>query len=80
MDFNYDKLRGKIKEKCGTQDRFAERMNLGRVSISQRLNNKLDFTSKEIEKACKILDIPYSEIPEYFFRLTSSETRTTKTA
>lgn len=76
MSFDYSKLRGKIKEQCGTQEIFAEKMNIGRVSLSQRLNNKLDFSSKEIERACKVLGISYAEIPEYFFCTISSETRT----
>lgn len=37
--FNYDKLRGRIKERLGTQDRFAKAIGLGRVSVSQSLNN-----------------------------------------
>lgn len=77
MGFNYEKLLGKIKEKCGTQDVFAQRMQLGRVSINQRLNNKLDFGAREIKRACTILEIPETEIPLYFFCEQSSETRTT---
>ncbi len=44
MRWNYSKLRGKIKEVCGTQDVFAEKINIGRVSLSQRLNNLLEFS------------------------------------
>ena len=67
MEWNYQKLRGKIKEICETQDNFAERLGIGRVSLSQRLNNLLEFTQKEIYKSCEILGISLSEIPEYFF-------------
>lgn len=67
MRFDYSKLLGKIKEKCKTQDEFARKMHLGRVSVSQRLNNKLDFDAREIQLACEILDIPKEEIPVYFF-------------
>lgn len=73
MSFDYSKLSGKIKEVCKTQDEFAKRMGLGRVSISQRLNNKLDFTTTEINKACAILGISKTEIPAYFFCANSSE-------
>lgn len=76
MTFDYSKLLGKIREKCGTQDKFAELLGIGRVSLSQRLNNRLDFDAKEMKKSCAILDIPESEIPEYFFCTLSSETRT----
>lgn len=73
MSFDYSKLCGKIKEVCRTQDEFARRMGLGRVSISMRLNNKLDFSNREIRNACDILGIPKDEIPSYFFCLNSSE-------
>lgn len=67
MSWDYNKLRGKIKEVCGTQDEFARRLNIGRVSLSQRLNNQLEFSQKEIFSACDILGINYLDIPTYFF-------------
>jgi transcriptional regulator with XRE-family HTH domain len=68
MVFDYSKLRGKIKEVFGTQDKFAERLGIGRVSLSQRLNNLLEFTQKEILQACELLHIPIEQMPEYFFK------------
>lgn len=67
MDFNYQKLRGKIKEMFGTQDRFSEALGIGKVSLSRRLNNVLDFSNEEIYNSCILLDIPLHEIPIYFF-------------
>jgi hypothetical protein len=69
MAFDYSKLRGKIKEVYGTQDNFAMALGIGRVSLSQRLNNILDFSQDEIHKACNILGINTEEIPMYFFKL-----------
>lgn len=69
MKWNYQKLRGKIKEVCGTQDSFAEKLGINRVSLSQRLNNLLEFTQNEIYKSCEILGIELDEIPDYFFTL-----------
>lgn len=69
MSWNYAKLRGRIKEKCGTQDEFALRIGMGRVSLSQRLNNMLEFSQDEIMKSCEVLEIDQSEIPVYFFNL-----------
>ncbi len=66
-EFDYSRLRGRIKEKCDTQDAFAERLGIGRVSLSQRLNNLLDFSQDEMFKACDVLDINKAEIPSYFF-------------
>lgn len=65
--FDYSRLLGKIKEKCGTQDAFARLMGMSRTSLSKRLNNLLDFTSDEMLKACKILGLCENEIPLYFF-------------
>ncbi len=67
MEFDYSKLRGKIKEVFGTQDQFALKMKMGRVSLSQRLNNALQFSQREIERACNLLGIPPEEISVYFF-------------
>jgi len=69
MKWNYQKLRGKIKEVCGTQDSFAEKLGINRVSLSQRLNNLLEFTQNEIYKSCEILGIELVEIPDYFFTI-----------
>lgn len=67
MKWNYSKLRGKIKEIFGTQDAFAEAIGIGRVSLSQRLNNMLEFTQEEMFRACDLLGIPMCDIQEYFF-------------
>ena len=66
--FDYDKLRGKIKEVYRTQKKFAKSLGIGTVSLSQRLNNQLEFTSSEISKSCDLLNVPLEEIPVYFFR------------
>lgn len=70
MVWNYDKLRGKIREVCGTQDSFAEQLGIGRVSLSQRLNNQLEFSQDEIFRSCDVLGVKYEEIPIYFFTRT----------
>lgn len=67
MAWDYSKLRGKIREVCGTQDAFADKIGIGRVSLSQRLNNVLEFSQDEMFKSCEVLNIDKSEIPVYFF-------------
>lgn len=67
MAFDYSKLKGKIREVCGTQEEFAQKIGIGRVSLSQRLNNYLDFSQNEIKKACEVLGLNDSDIPTYFF-------------
>jgi len=67
MAFNYSKLRGRIREVFGTQDRFAEAMGRSNTSISQKLNNKSEWTQKEISRAVEVLGIDDVDIPAYFF-------------
>jgi len=67
VSFDYSKLRGKIKEHCGTQAVLAQRMGLSHAALSDKLNEKSDFSRNEISKMCDILGIPRSEIDVYFF-------------
>ncbi len=67
IQYDYSKLKGRIKEVCGTQDALASRIGLGRVTLSQRLNNISNFPQGEIAKMTKELNIPNEEIPVYFF-------------
>lgn len=67
MGFNYNKLRGVITEKCRTQTAFAQAMGRSHASISDKLNNKVQWTQAEIFKACEVLGIPENEITIYFF-------------
>lgn len=69
MSFDYSKLKGKIKEFYDTQENFSKALGLGRTSISQRLNNHLEFSQEEIYKACELLKLELKEIPEYFFKI-----------
>jgi transcriptional regulator with XRE-family HTH domain len=69
MAFDYNKLRGRIKEMYGTQDAFAEAIGIGRVSLSEKLNNKVEFKQREINKACDVLKIPIEDMTDYFFKL-----------
>lgn len=61
------KLRGRIKEKGFTEQEFANMLSLSRTSLSLRMNGKTEWSLSDIEKACEILSIPSTEIPEYFF-------------
>lgn len=65
--YDYGKLRGKIREKYGTQENFAEALQIGTVSLSKRLNCSLEFSQNEINRAIDILDIPRENVTEYFF-------------
>lgn len=69
ITFDYSKLRGRIREILGTQNNFADAIGLGRVSVSQRLNNQLEFSQKEMFDSAEALHFPKSQIPEYFFTI-----------
>lgn len=64
---DYRKLKGKIKEVYDTQWAFAKAMGMSYASISQRLNNKLEWNTSDIVKACALLNIPLEEAYVYFF-------------
>lgn len=63
----FRKLRGKIVEVYGTQEAFAEAMGTTKTTINVKLNGKVDWTSSEIVKACKLLNINLANAWEYFF-------------
>ena len=69
MEYNYSKLKGKIKEVCGTQGVFAVGMRLSENSISQKLNNESEWSQIEMEAAMKILGLNKGDIVEYFFSI-----------
>ena len=67
MQFEYSRLRGKIRAVFGTEASFAKALGMGRVSLSQRLNNALEFSATEIRESCLLLGISSEDIPAYFF-------------
>lgn len=67
MTYNYNKLKGKITEKFGTQKEFAKAMKITENSISRKLQNQSEWTQAEIDKGVTLLEIPYVEIGDYFF-------------
>lgn len=67
MAFNYSKLKGRIKEVYNTQENFANAIGLSLTSVSNKLNNKIQWTQKEIDNACAALKIDDCEISSYFF-------------
>lgn len=64
---SYAKLRGKIREVFGTNERFAVAMGMNPATLSAKLNNKTQWDREEIEKACKLLGISIEEVYLYFF-------------
>lgn len=67
MMFNYDKLKGRIVEKFGTQMAFSKALGVSERTLSLKLNNRIFFTQDEISKCSNLLDISMSDIQDYFF-------------
>ena len=63
----YKKLKLKIKEVYDNQETFAKEMGISYTSLNFRLNNKVDWKTADIAKACDLLGIPLSEAHLYFF-------------
>ena len=67
MAFDFNKLRGRIKERFGSEKAFAEAMGMAPSNLSARLNGKIHWGSVEIRLACDLLKIPDDEVVAYFF-------------
>lgn len=67
LNYDYRKLRGKIKEIFGTQDSFADAIGMSKATLSYKLNGLSEWSQEEIDKAVELLSIPAQEIHLYFF-------------
>ena len=67
MPYSYNKLRGRIIEKYGTQEEFARNLGISKNSLSLKMNGKTSFSQSDVIKWSKLLDINTNEIGQYFF-------------
>lgn len=67
--YDYSKLRGRIREKCGTQEKFAKSIKRSKPYLSNVLNGQAYFSQNDIVEGAKVLDIPVDEIGLYFFTI-----------
>ena len=67
MVYTYDKLRGRIVEKFGSQSKFAEFIGVSEVTVSKKMNGKVQFDQDDIVLWCDALNIPIMEAGNYFF-------------
>ncbi|MDR0308007.1 MAG: DUF739 family protein [Chitinispirillales bacterium] len=58
----------KIRDICGTQAVFAQKLGISSDSMAKRLSNKVPFTHMEIEKTLQLLEIDWRELSQYFFQ------------
>lgn len=72
--FDFSKLRGRIKEIYGTQTSFAVAMLMNEATLSNKLNNNVEFSPKEIYRASILLCIDLTDLKPYFFTLKVQKT------
>ena len=65
--FDYSLLRKEIRKQFSTNAEFAREIGMGRVSLSEKLNNKRDWTSREMAQSMVVLGQDTASIPAYFF-------------
>ena len=63
----YNKLKGRIVEKYGSQSRFAEALGITENTVSRKMQGKVEFSKDDMINWAELLDIPQGDIPDYFF-------------
>lgn len=66
-EYDYSKLRGRIKEKKMTQEQLACKACMDPSTLSCKLNNAREFSQREMRRICNALEISFDDIPKYFF-------------
>lgn len=67
VKLNYNKLRGRIKEKLGTEGAFARAIGRSQNYITKVFQGKSYFTQADVCRSAEILDIDQNDIGIYFF-------------
>lgn len=67
IEFNHDKLRGKIVEVFRTQTNFAKELGMTKASVSAKIKSNTALSQSDIFKMSKLLGLNQDEIGEYFF-------------
>ncbi|MBD5555716.1 MAG: DUF739 family protein [Roseburia sp.] len=67
MAFDYNKLRGRIVEKYGSQIEFSKAMDWSERTLSKKMNGKIPWKQTDICTAIKLLGLSEDDIQEYFF-------------
>lgn len=71
---NFTRLRGRIKGEGLTEDQLASRIGISKSTMSEKLNEKSEFSRKEIYLISRELKLSEAELNDYFFCIESSET------
>ena len=65
--YKYQKLRGRIIEKFGTQEKFAREIGISETALSKKMQCKTGISQSDICLWSKLLDIKLEEYGLYFF-------------
>ena len=68
IKFDFSLLEGKIKQYYDTQENFAKQVPMSRSALNNKLNNKTDFTPRNIRRFVELLHISDEEIGTVFFK------------
>lgn len=66
-NFKYNKLRGRIIEKYGTQEKFAKAVNISPNALSRKMTGKIGLSQEDILEWSPLLDIEPSEYGSFYF-------------
>ena len=67
LPYTYNKLRGRIIEKFGSQEKFAEKIGISKNSLSLKMTGKTGISQLDIERWSELLDIDKTEFSDYYF-------------
>ena len=65
MAFDFNKLRGRIVEKYGSQTEFAKAMNWSERTLSKKINGKISWKQTDICAAIKLLELSEDDIQQF---------------
>lgn len=66
--YDYSELLSKMEENRYSQQRLAKDVGMGRTSLNLKLNNKGEFSQKEVLAISELLGIKKEEYGKYFFK------------
>ncbi len=65
--YNYSKLKGLIKEKCGTQAEYAKIIGISTTTLNERFKSETYFSTEEMRKTIEYFKLDLSSLKDIFF-------------
>lgn len=62
----YPELCGEIRKKFRTQGALARAIGMNPSTLSGKLAGKTQWSYLDVEKICRVLDIPMADAPNFF--------------